>query len=527
MDWVKANLDNTQLQEILRTSLFGQSNTAYGTKGVLPQAAGFEPASFGIKLTPAALREKQEYEARMRYEASPAGKAEKAAAEEYARKFRETFKRMGPRSDADVPGAFDVSSLATEFGQIASASFIGGLLAQNSGGPRPYRVGDTVPGPPAARRSTYRIPVIPSAEPTARRRSTQAQAEQEAARAKAAQQIKEAFAGVNAESAQFTNGLNEQLGLLGSQRKFLDMGFSDSLSRDLANLDKSLATSKVRLQDIATDLKNRGEDPATVDALQKAEIARAQELYNINVKLTQELEKQAQAMRTREDNRIGLGIKEGALAYVESVGTMREATAQLTQNGIKGLEDQLFSLVTTGKANFQEFAAEILKQSARMILQLTIQRIVMQIIGAIGGGASNLGSSAANVAQYAPLPNAMGNAFAKNNIVPYAMGGTFTNSVVSNPTLFKFANGGTTRTGLMGEAGPEAIMPLSRGANGKLGVASVGGGGTTNVVVNVDASGNSQVAGDQNQGAQLGRVISQAVQEELIKQRRPGGLLSA
>jgi hypothetical protein len=305
------------------------------------------------------------------------------------------------------------------------------------------------------------------------------------------------------------------------------MGFSDSLSRDLANLDKSLATSKVRLQDIATDLKNRGEDPATVDALQKAEIARAQELYNINVKLTQELEKQAQAMRTREDNRIGLGIKEGALAYVESVGTMREATAQLTQNGIKGLEDQLFSLVTTGKANFQEFAAEILKQSARMILQLTIQRIVMQIIGAIGGGASNLGSSAANVAQYAPLPNAMGNAFAKNNIVPYAMGGTFTNSVVSNPTLFKFANGGTTRTGLMGEAGPEAIMPLSRGANGKLGVASVGGGGTTNVVVNVDASGNSQVAGDQNQGTQLGRVISQAVQEELIKQRRPGGLLSA
>ena len=116
----------------------------------------------------------------------------------------------------------------------------------------------------------------------------------------------------------------------------------------------------------------------------------------------------------------------------------------------------------------------------------------------------------------------MGGTFAKNNIVPYAMGG-----VVSRPTLFKFAQGGTMRTGLMGEAGPEAIMPLSRGANGKLGVASVGGGGTTNVVVNVDASGNSQVAGDQTQGAQLGRVISQAVQQELIKQRRPGGLLTA
>jgi lambda family phage tail tape measure protein len=262
-------------------------------------------------------------------------------------------------------------------------------------------------------------------------------------------------------------------------------------------------------------------------AAQNAEIAKFKELTDA---ATASQIAFNEAMRTRQDDRIGLGIKEGALAYVESVGTMREATAQLTQNGIKGLEDQLFSLVTTGKANFQEFAAEILKQSARMILQLTIQRVVMQIIGAIGGGGAPLGFGGAKDplgAGGAFWKNANGNAFAKNNIVPYAMGGAFTNSVVSKPTLFKFANGGTTRTGLMGEAGPEAIMPLSRGANGKLGVASVGGGGTTNVVVNVDASGNSQVAGDQTQGAQLGRVISQAVQEELIKQRRPGGLLSA
>ena len=69
-------------------------------------------------------------------------------------------------------------------------------------------------------------------------------------------------------------------------------------------------------------------------------------------------------------------------------------------------------------------------------------------------------------------------------------------------------------------------MPLSRGANGKLGVASTGGSAPVSVTVNVDASGNSQVAGDQNQGAQLGRVIAGAVQQELIKQRRPGGLLA-
>ena len=59
------------------------------------------------------------------------------------------------------------------------------------------------------------------------------------------------------------------------------------------------------------------------------------------------------------------------------------------------------------------------------------------------------------------VPSAMGNVFAKNKIVPYAMGG-----IVNKPTLFPMANG----MGLMGEAGPEAIMPLKRGANGKLGV---------------------------------------------------------
>jgi hypothetical protein len=46
------------------------------------------------------------------------------------------------------------------------------------------------------------------------------------------------------------------------------------------------------------------------------------------------------------------------------------------------------------------------------------------------------------------------------------------------------------------------------------------------VTVNVDASG-SKVQGDSNQGEQLGRVVSQAVQAELIRQKRPGGLLAA
>ena len=110
----------------------------------------------------------------------------------------------------------------------------------------------------------------------------------------------------------------------------------------------------------------------------------------------------------------------------------------------------------------------------------------------------------------------MGNVFAKNKIVPYSYGG-----IVKKPTLFPMANGGI---GLMGEAGAEAIMPLKRGRDGKLGVASEGGG-IGNISVNVNASGSS-VESDSNQAAQLGKMLGMAVQAELIKQKRPGGLLS-
>ena len=108
-----------------------------------------------------------------------------------------------------------------------------------------------------------------------------------------------------------------------------------------------------------------------------------------------------------------------------------------------------------------------------------------------------------------------GGVFQQGKVTPFAYGG-----VVSKPTLFPMANG----AGLMGEAGPEAIMPLRRGPGGRLGVeaTSVGVG---NVVVNVDASGSS-VEGNAQGANQLGKAIGIAVQAELIKQKRPGGLLA-
>ena len=95
-------------------------------------------------------------------------------------------------------------------------------------------------------------------------------------------------------------------------------------------------------------------------------------------------------------------------------------------------------------------------------------------------------------------------------------------------TVMMAANGGPVgmrQPYLVGEKGPELFVPNQSGniiPNHDL--AGVGGGGT-NIVVNVDASGSS-VEGDEQQGRELGQLISVAIQSELIKQKRPGGLLT-
>ena len=86
------------------------------------------------------------------------------------------------------------------------------------------------------------------------------------------------------------------------------------------------------------------------------------------------------------------------------------------------------------------------------------------------------------------------------------------------------ARGGSVKAGsgyLVGERGPEMFTP---GVSGMI-TPNSSLGGTTNVVVNVDASGSS-VEGDEEQGRELGRLISAAVQSEIIQQKRPGGILA-
>ena len=205
----------------------------------------------------------------------------------------------------------------------------------------------------------------------------------------------------------------------------------------------------------------------------------------------------------------------------------REVTDLVKGGGISF--NEAFDLVTANR-NLREqvSTAEELRQKFNGITDTIKEGLVNGLSQAILQGKS-LGSVLSGVLNQAAslfmsfgietlfpfLKNAKGNVFAQNNVVPFAYGG-----VVNKPTLFPMARG----MGLMGEAGPEAVMPLRRGRGGRLGVEASGGGATT-VNVSVDASGSS-VQGDSAQSAQLGKAIGLAVQAEILKQKRPGGLLA-
>ena len=163
--------------------------------------------------------------------------------------------------------------------------------------------------------------------------------------------------------------------------------------------------------------------------------------------------------------------------YKITLDQVKDTLANQMTSAIEGLID--------GTKSLKESLSGLLRQFGSMFLRAGMGSLVNQIFA-----------------------SAKGNVFAQNGIVPYAKGG-----YIGKPTM-----------ALMGEAGPEAVLPLRRGRGGRLGV-ETSGGGIGDVVVNVDASGSS-VQGDQPNASQLGKAIGAAVQAELIKQRRPGGLLT-
>ncbi len=161
--------------------------------------------------------------------------------------------------------------------------------------------------------------------------------------------------------------------------------------------------------------------------------------------------------------------------------TAAELRAQMED--LSTLADTFSNKLVTGLASavvHGKSLSDILKSMVLSLSQTALTAALKPLAGLIGG----------------LFANAKGNVFSGGSVMPFADGG-----IVNSPTLFAM-NGGT---GLMGEAGPEAIMPLARGADGSLGIR---GGGGMNVTVNISTPDVQSFAQSQNQ---VSAMISQAL----------------
>jgi phage-related minor tail protein len=125
-----------------------------------------------------------------------------------------------------------------------------------------------------------------------------------------------------------------------------------------------------------------------------------------------------------------------------------------------------FTSSVSGGKQLDDVLKTLALRLSDLSLRLALQPLARSIVGSFNGLFAGFGGGAAD-----NVKAAMG------AIKPFAAGG-----VIGTPTYFPLASGGV---GLAGEAGPEAIVPLARGADGRLGVAMTGGGAVTNVTIHI------------------------------------------
>ena len=216
--------------------------------------------------------------------------------------------------------------------------------------------------------------------------------------------------------------------------------------------------------------------------------------------------------------------------YLQSANDVAGQTKSLFTNAFSGMEDAVANFAITGKLSFSDFAKSIIADMARIATRQAASGLLSSLAGTaigayFGGGAAAGATSFGSDIGGAITANAKGGVYDSPSL------SSFSNQVHDKPQMFAFAKG----AGIFAEAGPEAIMPLTRTAGGELGVRALGGGGggagggnTFNFPVSVSV----QTAGDgsaptQEDTTQLGKGIQQAAKTEaetaIAKGLQPGG----
>jgi len=201
------------------------------------------------------------------------------------------------------------------------------------------------------------------------------------------------------------------------------------------------------------------------------------------------------------------GAQKSWADYSDAATNVYDQMKNAGSSALSGLSSQLTSFITTGKSSFKDFTKSILSMLTEILVKMQLVNGVNSIMGAFGGGSV--------------IANANGGVYNSASLSAYS------GSIVDSPTFFAFAKGG----GVMGEAGPEAILPLRRGANGKLGVVAgnAGGGSPTfqnTIILQSDGTTASKTSGSTDAMSQaMMKMMDKFCQDCMLKALRPGGVL--
>lgn len=226
------------------------------------------------------------------------------------------------------------------------------------------------------------------------------------------------------------------------------------------------------------------------------------------------------------------GVSDGLANWLDTSSNYSASAASVVSSSMDSALDNVSSMLMGNKVSWKDWASSVISMIAKVALQMAAVNLVSGIVSSVGGAAVGAASSGGGTAN---------NSFSSgsyNNLTLNAKGGVYeshdlsqySGSVVSSPTLFAFAKG----AGLMGEAGPEAIMPLTRAADGSLGVRAIGsGGGSGGTSISVSApvtiegggAGETSARGTADTARQLKSIVEMTLTERLRKEISPGGLL--
>lgn len=215
--------------------------------------------------------------------------------------------------------------------------------------------------------------------------------------------------------------------------------------------------------------------------------------------------------------------------YLQSASDVAGQTKSLFTNAFSEMDDALANFALSGKLSFGDLAKSIIADMARIATKQASSSALSGLFGLAATAAQSYfgGSSGSTQAGYTGSDysnwlktQAKGGAWS-GGVQMFADGGAFTNSIVSKPTAFGMANG---KPGVMGEAGPEAIVPLARDSQGRLGIR--GGSSTTPITMTfyIDAADNG--ASTIPDPAKLAEAMKAVAQQEIARQRRNGGQLT-